>query len=48
MGLFHAVISGAGKITINFVSCRELLPDTDNYRAALQESFDELCGAVGC
>ncbi len=42
MGLFHAVISGAGLITINFVSCREILPDPDFYRQCLQEAFDEL------
>tara|TARA_R110000823_G_scaffold210224_12_gene340537 strand:- start:4187 stop:5734 length:1548 start_codon:yes stop_codon:yes gene_type:complete len=46
MGLFHAVISGAGKITINFVSCREMLPDPQFYRECLNESFVELQGAV--
>ncbi|MCB1842978.1 MAG: wax ester/triacylglycerol synthase family O-acyltransferase [Halioglobus sp.] len=42
MGLFHAVISGAGKLTINFVSCREMLPDPQFYRECLEESFLEL------
>jgi diacylglycerol O-acyltransferase len=42
MGLFHAVLSGAGRITINFVSCREMLPDPEFYRACLRESFEEL------
>jgi len=46
MGLFHAVISGAGKITINFVSCREMLPDPQFYRECLEESFTELQNAV--
>lgn len=46
MGLFHGVISGAGVITINFVSCRELLPDPDFYRDCLQEAYDELKAAV--
>ncbi len=41
-GLFHAVISCNGLITINFVSCRELLPDPDFYRQCLQDSWDEL------
>jgi len=41
-GLFHAVISSNGVITINFVSCREILPDPDFYRQCLQESYDEL------
>ena len=42
MGLFHAVISGAGKISINFVSCREMLPDPEVYRQCLQEAYEEL------
>jgi len=42
MGLFHAVLSGAGRITINFVSCREMLPDPEFYRACLLEAFEEL------
>lgn len=46
MGLFHAVISGAGKITINFVSCREMLPDPDVYKACLAEAFEELFSAA--
>lgn len=41
-GLFHAVISCNGLITINFVSCRELLPDPDFYKQCLQQSWDEL------
>jgi hypothetical protein len=46
MGLFHAVISGAGKITINFVCCREMLPDPGFYRECLQQAYDELEAAV--
>jgi WS/DGAT/MGAT family acyltransferase len=46
MGLFHAVISGAGKITINFVSCRELLPDPGFYRTCLEEAYAELEAAT--
>jgi diacylglycerol O-acyltransferase len=46
MGLFHGVISGSGKITINFVSCRELLPDPENYKACLQGAYDELEAAT--
>ncbi|GAB5450598.1 MAG: wax ester/triacylglycerol synthase family O-acyltransferase [Halioglobus sp.] len=42
MGLFHAVISGAGKITINFISCREMLPDPDAYKQCLTDAFVEL------
>jgi len=42
MGLFHGVISGAGKISITFVSCRELMPDPQFYRECLQQSWEEL------
>ena len=46
MGLFHAVISGAGKITINFVSCRELLPDPGFYRTCLEQAYAGLEAAT--
>jgi diacylglycerol O-acyltransferase len=42
MGLFHAVISGAGRISINFTCCRKMLPDPAFYQQCLQEAFDEL------
>jgi WS/DGAT/MGAT family acyltransferase len=42
MGLFHAVFSGAGRITINFLSCREMLPDPAFYQQCLREAFEEL------
>jgi WS/DGAT/MGAT family acyltransferase len=42
MGLFHAVISGAGHICINFACCREMLPDPEFYRECLDEAFDKL------
>lgn len=47
MGLFHAVISGAGLITINFTCCREMLPDPEFYRQCLQQSLDELVEQCG-
>ena len=46
MGLFHGVISGAGIITINFVACREMLPDPGFYKECLQEAYDELEAAA--
>jgi WS/DGAT/MGAT family acyltransferase len=46
MGLFHGVISGGGKITINFVSCREMLPDPGFYRECLQQAYEELESAT--
>ena len=45
-GLFHAVISGMGLITINFLSCREMLPDPDFYKQCLEESYTELEAAT--
>jgi WS/DGAT/MGAT family acyltransferase len=42
LGLFHAVMSGAGKICINFTSCREMMPDPGFYRQCLDESLEEL------
>jgi diacylglycerol O-acyltransferase / wax synthase len=42
MGLFHAVISGAGLITINFVCCREMMPDPQFYKRCLEEAYEEL------
>lgn len=46
MGLFHGVISAAGKISITFVSCREMLPDPGFYRECLQQAYDELESAT--
>ena len=42
MGLFHGVFSAAGRITINFLSCREMLPDPAFYQQCLREAFEEL------
>jgi diacylglycerol O-acyltransferase / wax synthase len=46
MGLFHAVMSIAGELTITFCACREMLPDPDFYKECLQDSFDELKAAT--
>lgn len=46
MGLFHAVLSGAGKIVINFVACREMMPDPEFYRECLAGAYDELLAAA--
>ena len=45
-GLFHAVISGMGLISINFLSCREMLPDPDFYKQCLEESYADLEAAT--
>jgi diacylglycerol O-acyltransferase / wax synthase len=41
-GLFHAVFSYDGKITITFTACREMLPDPEFYAECIQASFEEL------
>lgn len=46
VGLFHGVISGAGKICINATACREMLPDPGFYRECLEEAFQELKSAA--
>jgi WS/DGAT/MGAT family acyltransferase len=46
MGLFHAVFSAVGRITINFLSCREMLPDPAFYQQCLREAFEELRAAA--
>lgn len=46
MGLFHAVISGAGRITINFICCREMMPDPEFYKTCLEEAYEELRAAA--
>ncbi len=42
MGLFHAVLSGVGRITITFISCREMMPDPEFYKLCLQGAYEEL------
>jgi WS/DGAT/MGAT family acyltransferase len=45
MGLFHAILSYNGTITIAITGCREQLPDPGFYAECLQRSFDELLQA---
>ncbi len=47
IGLFHAVMSGAGHIVINFVSSRQILPDPDFYKTCLENSYQQLRLAAG-
>lgn len=42
MGLFHTVTSYCGSLSINPMSCREMMPDPDFYGKCLRESKDEL------
>ncbi|MBK6288145.1 MAG: wax ester/triacylglycerol synthase family O-acyltransferase [Gammaproteobacteria bacterium] len=41
-GLFQVVTSYAGQIAISFQSCRDMMPDPDEYEACLAQSFAEL------
>ncbi len=42
LGLFHAIFSYNGTITISITACRDQVPDPDFYSECLQASFDEL------
>lgn len=46
MGLFHAVLSCAGKISLAINACRRMLPDPENYAECIQASYDELRDAA--
>jgi WS/DGAT/MGAT family acyltransferase len=46
MGLIHPIFSYAGKVTISFTSCRELLPDPELYEDCLRGAFEELRAAT--
>ncbi|EEB80375.1 hypothetical protein GPB2148_3192 [marine gamma proteobacterium HTCC2148] len=46
MGLFLAVFSANGLITINFISCKETMPDPAFHRQCLRESYEELALAA--
>jgi WS/DGAT/MGAT family acyltransferase len=45
LGLFHAIFSYNGTITISITCCRDQLPDPGFYAECLQRSFDELLQA---
>ncbi len=41
-GLFHAVFSMNGKVSISSLACRTAMPDPEFYKQCIVESFDEL------
>lgn len=45
LGLFHAIFSYNGTITISITGCRDQMPDPGFYADCLQRSFDELLQA---
>ncbi|MFN8948163.1 MAG: WS/DGAT/MGAT family O-acyltransferase [Alphaproteobacteria bacterium] len=46
VGIFHAVFSYCGSMTVTFTSDRSLMTDPERYANCLQESFDELQAAA--
>ena len=46
MGLFHAVMSSNGKISIAINACRDMLPDPGFYAECIQASYEELRDAT--
>ncbi|MBK7168354.1 MAG: wax ester/triacylglycerol synthase family O-acyltransferase [Gammaproteobacteria bacterium] len=46
MGLFHAVISYDGQLSIAINSCREMMPDPAFYAECIYSSFEELRAAA--
>ena len=42
MGLFHAILSYEGGLSITVTACREMLPDPAFYADCIQSSFEEL------
>ena len=46
MGLFQAVTSYCGEVSISITACRDMMPDPSFYAQCLQESFDEMLEAA--
>ena len=46
MGVFHAVFSYAGKITLSVLADRNIMPDPEFYHTCLLESYEELYAAA--
>jgi WS/DGAT/MGAT family acyltransferase len=46
-GLFHAVTTYCGSLSIAFLSCPAMMPDPEFYAQCLRESFAELAEAAG-
>jgi len=46
VGLFQSLISYGGKVTVNVVSCRAIMPDPATYCDYIRETYEELRAAV--
>ncbi len=42
VGLFHIIFSYNGKITISFISCLTMMPDTEHYATCLKRTMSEM------
>jgi diacylglycerol O-acyltransferase len=47
MGIFHAVFSYAGKVTLSVLADRDIMPDPEFYHDCLIASYEELYAAAG-
>ena len=45
LGLFHAIFSYNGTLTVSITACREQIPDPGDYAECLQVAFEELLAA---
>ena len=45
IGLFHAVMSCNGKLSITISACSEMLPDPEFYAQCMRAAYDELRSA---
>ncbi len=46
MGLFHAISSYCGELSVSFISCRDIMPDPAFYMQCIKSSFDEMLAAA--
>jgi hypothetical protein len=46
MGLFHAIMSCGGRLSLAISACREMLPDPEFYAECIQAAYDELRDAT--
>ncbi|MBT8139966.1 MAG: wax ester/triacylglycerol synthase family O-acyltransferase [Gammaproteobacteria bacterium] len=45
-GLFHAIFSSNGKVTLTVLADRNMMPDPEVYKQCLQDAFDEMYAAA--
>ena len=45
-GLFHAVFSYNGVVSVAFTACRDMIPDADHYASCIEASYNDLEAAA--